>query len=146
MLRGKYKATLLLRVGNGDITMSDTFNFSGNFQGAILNVKSTLNNTTQIISTLSNVPPAEKDELTNLVKQLSEALQQVPVDKAAEAEKVAKRADDLVKEANEQDVDKEIMEDKSKHLLKAAQNVGVVLPVVIPIAQQIVTQLGKLFS
>lgn len=130
----------------GDITMGDTFNMSGNFQGAIVNIKSTLTNTTQTVGAIPNAQPADKDELKALIEQLSTALQQVPAEKATEAEKVAKRADELVKEAADKDTDQEAVEAKGNLLLKAAQNVAGAMPAIMPIATQIVTHLSKMFG
>ena len=128
----------------GENTVSETFNFSGNFQGAILNVKSTLNNTVQNVGAIPNVQPSDQASLTDMINRLSEALQTAPQDKAIEAEKVAKRADELVTEAKDENVDKDAVEAKGNLLLKAAQNIAGALPAVLTIATSIVQQIGQM--
>ena len=75
----------------GDVVQSksgDTINMSGDFRGAMVNVKSTLSNVTQTINA-SSADPSLKDELNQLIEQLTEALKEVPEEKAEEAEAVA---------------------------------------------------------
>jgi hypothetical protein len=75
----------------GDLKQSgsgDTINLSGDFRGAMVNVKSTLNNVSQTINA-SSAEPALKDELNQLIEQLTEALKEAPEDKVEEAEAVA---------------------------------------------------------
>jgi len=128
----------------GDVNLSgDTFNMTGNFQGAILNIKSTLNHTIQSIGAIPNAQPSDKEQLTALITQLNELLQQVPSDKSAEAQKVAKRADELVIEVTAKELDAEVVESKGNLLLKAAQNIGGALPAVLPVVQQIIAFIGK---
>ena len=50
--------------------MSDTFNMSGDFRGAIVNIKSTLRNVTQTVNTLPSSDGSAKAELTRLIEQL----------------------------------------------------------------------------
>jgi hypothetical protein len=130
----------------GDVNVSgDTFNMSGNFQGSILNIKNTLSHTVQSIGALPNTQPSDKEQLTALITQLNEILQQVPSDKSAEAQKVAKRADELVIEVTAKELDAEVVESKGNLLLKAAENIGGALPAVLPVVQQIIAFIGKLF-
>ncbi len=70
----------------------DTFHMTGDFRGAILNIKSTLTNVTQTIGALPDAEPSLKEELQQLIAQLQEALEGAPPDKAQEAEAVAKTA------------------------------------------------------
>lgn len=134
-----------VNVGSGGTYVAgDQMNFSGDFQGAILNVKSQLSNVTQSIGALPNVAQTDKDELTRLVNELKTLLDQTPPDKIAEAETVAKRTDKLVKELEEQKPDPEMVETMGKSLKKAAENLAGALPAVLPIATQIVAYVLKL--
>ncbi len=128
----------------GAYVAGDQMNFSGNFQGAILNIKSQLSNVTQNIGALPNVAQADKDELIRLVNALKTQLEQTPPDKTAEAETLAKRTDKLVKELEEPQPDREMVETMGNSLKKAAENLAGALPVVLPIATQIVAYVLKL--
>jgi uncharacterized caspase-like protein len=125
-----------------NITMGDSF--SGNFQGAILNIKSQLDNVTQRIDALPGANQPIKDSLTQLMVQLSALLQQAPPDKAVDAAKVAKRVQTLVEEASKPSPDKELVEFSGESLKKAAANIAAVLPAVLPIAAQIASQIANL--
>ncbi|HYT40770.1 MAG TPA: hypothetical protein VEP90_00360 [Methylomirabilota bacterium] len=119
--------------------MSDTYNFSGNFTGTILNVNSILENVTQAIGTIPNIDQSGKDRLNLLVKQLQDTLQNVPPDQVDNANKVAKRAKELIEEANDTKPDKEEVERKGENLKKAALNLTTVLPSVVNVVGQIVS-------
>lgn len=134
-----------VQVGQGGAYVAgDQMNFSGNFQGAILNVNSQLSNVTQSIGALPNVAQADKDELTRLINELRALLEKTPPDKAAEAETVVKRTDKLIKELEEDKPDPEMVETMGNSLKKAAENLAGALPAVLPIAAQIVTYVLKL--
>src|SRR6185503_17727865 len=66
----------------GGLTMGDQFNMTGDFRGAIVNIKSTLENVTQTVNASTGGDPSAKVELQQLLKQLSETLQQVPPEHA----------------------------------------------------------------
>lgn len=127
----------------GGIT-GDTFNMSGNFQGAIINIKSTLTNVSQTIGELPYVEQSVKDEMQRLVEQLNEALQQAPPNKAEAAEAVAKSAELLVKTATEEKPNKTMIQITSEGLKQAAKNIADVMPTVLTIATQIVSTIAKL--
>jgi ElaB/YqjD/DUF883 family membrane-anchored ribosome-binding protein len=134
-----------VNVGSGGTYVAgDQMNFSGNFQGAILNIKSQLSNVTQSIGALPNVAPADKDELNRLVNELKTLLEQTPANKTAEAETVAKRTEKLVKELEEEKPDREMVETMGHSLKKAAENLAGALPTILPIATQIVAFVLKL--
>ncbi len=120
----------------------DQINMTGNFQN--VNVKSQLIQATQSINALPNVDQKTKDDLTQLVRQLSGLLQQVPSDKAADAEKISKRVEALMKEAQKPDPDKEEVEFNLNSFKSAAANIAHVLPAILPIASQIATFIGNI--
>ena len=132
--------------------MPDSYEFSGNFQNAIVTVKSTLTNTTFTINNMPNAGTADKDALKKLIEELTKALDSIPADKREDdtvqegVEAVATRTDELVKEASAKKVNKKEVEHRGNRLLEAAKNLAAVAPTVLTIATQIVTHIGKLFS
>lgn len=128
----------------GGLTMGDQFNMSGDFRGAILNIKSKLENVTQTINTMPGGEPSEKAELQRLLQQLSETLQQVPPSHAEDAEAVAETAKTLVETATQAKPNKTILQITGAGLKKATENLQTVMPVVLTIATQIVDNIAKL--
>jgi hypothetical protein len=124
--------------------MSDTFNLSGDFRGAIVNIKSTLRNVTQTVYALPNTDESAKVELTRLIEQLNETLQKVPAEKADDAEAVADAAKALVDAANKPKPNKATLQITADGLKKASENIAAVLPTVVGIATQIVGAVFKL--
>ena len=124
--------------------MSDTFNLSGDFRGAIVNIKSTLRNVTQTVNTLPSADESAKAELIRLIEQLNEALQKVPLEKAEDAEAVADSAKALVDAANKPKPNKATLQITADGLKKAAENIAAVMPAVVGIATQIVGAVFKL--
>ena len=122
----------------------DTINMSGDFRGAILNIKSTLTNVTQTIGALPDAEPSLKEELQQLIAQLQETLEGAPPDKAQEAEAVAKTAELLVQTATEAEPNKPMLQITGEGLKQAAQNIADVMPTVVAIATQIVGAVFKL--
>jgi hypothetical protein len=125
----------------GGFAMSDTFNMSGDFRGAIVNIKATLRNVTQTVNTLPGADESAKAELTRLIEQLNEALQKAP---AEDAEAVADSAKALVDAANKPKPNKATLQITADGLKKAAENIAVVAPAVVGIATQIVAAVFKL--
>lgn len=124
--------------------MSDTFNMSGDFRGAILNIKSTLRSVTQTVNTLPGAGESAKAELARLIEQLNEALQKVPSEKAEDAEAVADSAKALIDAANKPKPNKTTLQITADGLKKAADNIAAVAPAVVGIATQIVAAVFKL--
>ena len=138
----------------GDVTMTDqsntsagdTFNMSGDFRGAILNIKSTLDNVSQSVGALPNADQTVKDELRALIDQLNETLQQAPEGKDEAAVAVAQSAEMLVKTATEEKPNKAMVQITGEGLKQAAQNLADVMPNVLTIATSIVTTVAKLIG
>lgn len=127
----------------GGLNVGDQFNMSGDFRGAILNIKSTLENVTQTVNAISG-DDSTKAELDRLLKQLSETLQQTPAEHAEDAEAVAETAKDLVEKASQAKPNKSLIKITGETLKQAAQNLAVVMPPVLVIATQIVDTVLKL--
>jgi hypothetical protein len=127
----------------GDINMGDQFNLSGDFRGAILNIKSTLSNVSQSVNAIPHGDENLKTELQRLIQELSAALQQAPPEQAEAAEAVAVSAEQLVKAATDEKPNKTLLQISGEGLKQAAQNLAAVLPLVLPIATQIVETVRK---
>ena len=122
----------------------DTFNLSGDFRGANVNVKSKLEKVQQTIGALPHADEAAKAELQQLISQLNDALQEAPEDKAEEVEAVAQMAETLVDAASSEKPNKMMVQITGEGLKKAAENVAAVMPTVLVIATQIVTAVANL--
>lgn len=122
--------------------MSEKIEFS-NIHGSIITVKSKLDNVQLSIGAMTNLDQQAKEELQQLVRQLSELLLQVPPNKAEDAEIASKRVETMVEEASKPKPDKELVKFSAESLKQAAANIGAVLPAVLAIADQIVDHVMK---
>jgi hypothetical protein len=132
--------------GGNQMSSGDTFNMSGNFSGAILNIKNTLTNTIQTVNGMAQAAPDQKQELAQLLDQLQAALAAVPADQAEAAETVAETAKDLVEKAAKEKPNKTTIQITGEGLKAAATNLAGALPVVLPIATQIVQAVQKMIG
>lgn len=128
----------------GGFDMGDRFDMSGDFRGAILNIKSILIDVSQNIDGIPNADPSTKDELKQLIDQLNEVLQQVPPEKEEEAEAVAESAKLLVEAAAKEKPNKAMVQVSAEGLKMAAKNIAEVMPTVLVIAAKIVTTITEL--
>jgi len=124
--------------------MADRFNMSGDFRGAIINIKSTLTNVQQSIGDISSTDETARKELESLIGQLSEALQKVPAEHQEQAQAVAETAKVLVDTAKAEKPNKTMLQISGEGLKQAAQNLAGVMPTVLTIAGQIVMTIAKL--
>jgi len=128
----------------GEIRMGDTFYMSGDFRGAILNIKSTLTNVSQKIDGIPNADRSTKNELNSLIVQLNEVLQQTPQEKADEAQAVAESTKLLVEQASAKKPNKTMLQIAGEGLKRAAESIADALPSALSIATQIVTIIANL--
>lgn len=124
--------------------MADRFNMSGDFRGAIINIKSTLTNVQQSIGDIRTNDVAARKELETLIGQLSEALQKVPAEHQEQAQAVAETAKVLVDTAKAEKPNKTMLQISGEGLKQAAENLAGVMPTVLTIAGQIVMTITKL--
>lgn len=120
---------------------SQTFNFQGAKIG-IANINTVLNNSTQTVQNSAGLEQDFKQGLEALIKQLQEALNEVPPEHEKAAVSVAKQADRLVEDLS--DDEKERATVSLEGLKKAAQNLLAVTPAVLAIATQIATHVAPL--
>ncbi len=114
---------------------------SGDFRGAMLNVRSTLKNVRQGIGSLPKASDEEKGELEQLVADLEKALVQATEDapeKAEDAEAVAEMTEQLLHTAAAEKPNQTMLKITGEGLKQAAENIAAVMPVVLQIASQIV--------
>ncbi len=129
----------------GSVVQGDQFNMSGNFSGALLNIKSSLTNVSQGIGTLQG-DAYSKQQLHSLLTQLHSELEQVPASHVSDAEQTAKRVEAAIEQAGKSQPDKEDVEYSLLRLQKAAETVGKVLPTVIPIVVQFAATLRQMIG
>ena len=124
--------------------MADRFDMSGDFRGAMINIKSTLTNVQQSVGDIRTSDETARKELESLIEQLSEALQKVPAEHQEEAQAVAETAKALVDTAKAEKPNKTMLQISGEGLKQAAQNLAEVMPTVLTIASQIVMTITKL--
>jgi methyl-accepting chemotaxis protein len=126
--------------------MPDNIKMSGDFRGAIINIKSTLTNVQQSVGAMATEDPNARQELEELIGQLSENLQQVPENNREDAQAVADLTQSLVETAKAEQPNKTTLQITGEGLKKAAQNLAEVMPAVIPIVTQIVAAVAKIIA
>jgi vacuolar-type H+-ATPase subunit H len=137
-------STLITQKSDGDTIMGDKFNLSGDFRGAVLNIKSTLTNVQQSIGEIPSADESTKQELESLVEALKQALEAAPAENQEEAQAVAESAKMLVETAKAEKPNRTMIEITGEGLKKAAQNLAEVMPSVVSIATQIVVAVMKI--
>jgi hypothetical protein len=124
--------------------MGDKISLSGDFRGAVVNIKSTLTNVQQSVGEIRSEDESTRKELEKLIGELSETLQKAPEESQEQAEAVALTAKSLVDAANVEKPNKSLLQISGEGLKQAAQNLAGVMPVVVQIATQIVLAVTKL--
>lgn len=124
--------------------MADRINLSGDFRGAIVNIKSTLTDVQQSVGEIRTDDQHARKELEKLIGQLSEALEKVPEKKHDHAEAVAESAKALVDTAKAEKPNKTMVQIRGEGLKQAAQNLVEVMPMVATIAGQIVLSVARI--
>lgn len=126
--------------------MADEFNMSGNFQGAMINIKSTLTNVQQSVGAMPAGDTGTRQELSNLIQQLSDTLQKLPAEQQEYAQALADTTQALVDAAKQQKPNATMVQITSEGLMKAAKNLATVAPVVLPLASQIVDVVSRIIA
>ena len=136
-----------IAIGSGassTVNEGDTINMSGDFRGAMVNVKSTLNNVQQTIGTMATADDSAKDELQGLIKQLEGALAEVPATNAEDAEAISQMTEALVEQAAQEKPNKAMLQISGEGLKAAARNLKEITPDVLSIATSVVLAIGKI--
>ncbi len=124
--------------------MGDNIRLEGDFRGAIVNIKSRLENVSQAVGQMPGADEDARKELQRLIQQLSKELEKTPPARQEQAEAVAETAKTLVDQAKADKPNKTMLQISGEGLKQAAKNLAEVLPAVIPIAAQIVAAIGKM--
>jgi hypothetical protein len=124
--------------------MGDSFHLSGDFRGAILNIKSTLRDVQQSVDHIPTSDETTRQELQQLIESLNQALESTPPEKHEDAQAVAETAKVLVETATAEKPNKTMIQITGEGLKRAAQNIAEVAPTIIGIASQIVMAVMKL--
>jgi hypothetical protein len=119
--------------------MGDKFNFSGDFSGSIINIKSKLDHVHQVAGQIPGASLDERKQLQELVKSLGAELDKVPTDKKEEAEAVAITATALVEQVKGKKTNKTLLKVTAEGLKSAANNLAPILPALLPIIHQMIT-------
>lgn len=128
----------------GERNMGDRYNMSGDFRGAIVNIKSTLTNVQQSVGDIRAGDEKDKEELQKLIGELNDALQKVPESRAEDAVAVAQTTESLVEQAKTEHPNRTMLRITGQGLKQAASNLAEVMPTVVTIASQIVMTIGRL--
>ncbi len=133
-----------IQVENGDFVNGDkdTYTFTGNMQGAMININAHLENVQQTIQALPHGTSAEKEELQAAVTNLQAMLDRVPDAHAQAAELIATRLEQLLLEIEDEEPDPISIESKKDRLLNAAEQIVNVATRVLPITEQIIHLVG----
>lgn len=124
--------------------MGDEIHISGNYSNMILNIKSTLTNVQQSIGAVPAVDDASRQQLQNLIGQLSKELEQIPASLKEEAEAVAASVQVLVDAAKSEQPNKPMLQITADGLKKAAANLAQVAPTVVSIAGEVVATVMRM--
>jgi hypothetical protein len=106
-------------------------------QNLNLNIATTLSNAKQSINGFQTINQMENNGLEELIVQLLQELKKAPNEKAKEAEVVAEYAKELVDEVSKEAPKQSRINVSKEGLIKAAENIANVLPMVLQIAKQI---------
>jgi hypothetical protein len=130
-----------IAIGQGasaSVTSGDTYDMSGDFRGANLNIKSKLQDVSQTIGALTQADQPKKDELQQLILQLNAALQSAPPQKVEEAEEVSEATKLLIDAAAGEDPNPTMFKMMGAGLKQAAGGLKSELPMVIDLTTKIV--------
>jgi hypothetical protein len=109
-----------------------------------VNVESTLTNVQMSVGAIAAASDADKKQLQDLLKQLNDALKQVPAEKAEQAEAVATQASQLVETAAKDKPNKTMLQVVGNGLRQTADFLKDAIPSAVTIAGQIVSLIGKI--
>jgi predicted RNase H-like HicB family nuclease len=135
--------TIFVNTINGGLTVGNQTHIR-DIQGSNLNIDSYLSNVSQTIQTIPDASQETKNVLTGAIEELHAELQKVPSEQASEAGTILERVDALAKEASNPKPDQTIIHANAESLKKAAENLGQVTPIILPIAMRIIESINNL--
>jgi len=117
---------------------------SGGVTGSNLTINSTLTNVVQSIGAMPNADESAKAELTKLIGELQQQLNNAPPALGNDANRVSKRVQDLVDEAVVTEPDKSEVESSAGRLISAAAKFAGAVPVIISTVEKITDLIHKI--
>jgi len=126
--------------------MGDQFTLSGDFRGAVVNIKSTLTQVQQSVGEMHTPDIAARQELSTLIGQLNDVLQQVPPARQEQAEAVALSARLLVETARTEKPNPTLLQISGEGLKQAAANLMEVVPAAAALAVKIVSAVARMVT
>ena len=124
--------------------MGDKFNFSGDFRGANVNIKSTLTNVHQAAGMIPGASEDERKQLQDLIAQLMAALDKAPASQKEDVEAVAVTATALVEQVKGEKKNKTLLRVTAEGLKQAANGLAPAIPAILPIVLQMIAMATKL--
>jgi ABC-type hemin transport system substrate-binding protein len=124
--------------------MGDKITVSGNIQNSNITIKSTLTNVQQSVGAMPTRDETARQELQDLIQELSKALEHLPEDRKEQAEAVAASAEALIDNAKAEKPNKTLLQISGEGLKKAAENLAEVAPAVLTIAGQVVAAVMRM--
>ncbi|MFO7664419.1 MAG: caspase family protein [Chloroflexota bacterium] len=127
---------------HGDSIKGNQYVLSGQFAGAVLNIESQLTDVTQSILASRTGDASGRAELNTLVADLQQELEQLPADRAKEADIVVgrlRRATTALESG-----DDELVDINSDALVRASYGLGDIRPGIPAVARQISAALSRL--
>ena len=124
--------------------MGDKFNLTGDFRGAIVNVKSTLSNVQQSAGMIPGASEDERKQLQDLIGRLSAELEKAPPAQKEDAETVAITASTLIEQVKSGKPNRTLLQITGEGLKQAATNFYSSLPTVLPLVMQMVETVARL--
>lgn len=128
----------------GEMSLSGDLTMNAAFSGATMNIRSHLESATNAAEQVPHGDDTQRTALLQAVEELRMQLEQISQQHSEEVLKVAKRLDALVQEVAEEEPDAEMVTITGEGLKRAAANLAAVLPTVVRIAGEVVTQAGLL--
>jgi predicted Zn-dependent peptidase len=110
--------------------MGDTFNMSGDFRGAIVNIKGRIDHIQQATA-------GDRESLKALFDELFEELEKVPPESKPDAEAVSKTAERLLDDASKPNPNKSLLNITAEGLIEASKALAEVVPNAIIVAEKI---------
>jgi hypothetical protein len=111
--------------------------FNINAPQSIVNIQSTMSNVTQMINAAPAIEQSTKDQLLQLVQELTTELEKAPADAADDVEVLANEAQMVITDATKDKPNRKIIQIRLEGLRTAATDLATVVPSVLPIAIKI---------
>lgn len=117
----------------GNAIGGDSYELSGDFRGAVVNVNSRLDHAVQSVAAIPYATPEERDRLAGLLGELRVVLADAPPEAAADADAIARRVEVLADETANQHPDAALIEQIAESVRRVAGKLAPKLPRLLPL-------------